>query len=253
MSTKIPILSVYDENGNQIEIPAIRGKSAYQYAVDGGFTGTEEEFAEKLAFLMASAVNGTINENNNIILTGALPNGSYTMKYKYEDGTYSDSISVVVGDISDPETEPTYINILTSGDYDVKLNERWSNSSGGFTACDGMISFLIPISDVLNKTVYFKGFPANTTASNSAKSLWMAIANNARVGILLNTSSTSGNVWESTHLVAGDDGVYSIPINSTTLGGTDSAEYLAVNMAFGTTAITAIPTDAIMTIGEEIV
>lgn len=25
------------------------GKSAYQYAVDGGYTGTEEEFAEKLA------------------------------------------------------------------------------------------------------------------------------------------------------------------------------------------------------------
>lgn len=27
MSTKIPILSVYDENGNRIEIPAIKGDS----------------------------------------------------------------------------------------------------------------------------------------------------------------------------------------------------------------------------------
>ena len=49
MSTKIPILSVYDENGNRVEVPAIRGKSAYQYAKDGGYTGTEEEFAEKQA------------------------------------------------------------------------------------------------------------------------------------------------------------------------------------------------------------
>lgn len=49
MSTKIPILSVYDENGNRIPVPAIRGKSAYQYAKEGGYTGAEEEFAAKMA------------------------------------------------------------------------------------------------------------------------------------------------------------------------------------------------------------
>ena len=49
MSIKIPILSVYDADGNQIEIPALPGKSAYRYAVDGGYTGTEEEFSELLA------------------------------------------------------------------------------------------------------------------------------------------------------------------------------------------------------------
>lgn len=49
MGTKIPVLSVYDEAGNRIPIPAIRGKSAYAYAQDGGYTGTEEDFAKKLA------------------------------------------------------------------------------------------------------------------------------------------------------------------------------------------------------------
>jgi hypothetical protein len=49
MGTKIPVLSVYDEAGNRIPIPAIRGKSAYSYAQDGGYTGTEEDFAKKLA------------------------------------------------------------------------------------------------------------------------------------------------------------------------------------------------------------
>ena len=43
------ILKVKDENGNIIEIPAIQGKSAYEYAKDGGYTGTEEQFASKLA------------------------------------------------------------------------------------------------------------------------------------------------------------------------------------------------------------
>ena len=42
-------LSVYDENGNKIAIPAINGKSAYEYAQDGGYTGTEEDFSKLLA------------------------------------------------------------------------------------------------------------------------------------------------------------------------------------------------------------
>lgn len=46
------ILSVRDENGNVIPIPAIQGppgKTAYQYAVEGGYIGTEEEFASKMS------------------------------------------------------------------------------------------------------------------------------------------------------------------------------------------------------------
>lgn len=48
MST-IPILTVFDDNGNEIPIPALSGKSAYEYAKDGGYTGTEEEFTIKMA------------------------------------------------------------------------------------------------------------------------------------------------------------------------------------------------------------
>ena len=42
------VLKIKDEQGNVIEIPSIRGKSAYEYAVEAGYTGTEEEFAEKM-------------------------------------------------------------------------------------------------------------------------------------------------------------------------------------------------------------
>ena len=57
------ILYVKDDKGNTISIPAIKGdkgdngKSAYQYAQDGGFTGTEEEFANGLASII-SMING---------------------------------------------------------------------------------------------------------------------------------------------------------------------------------------------------
>ena len=43
------ILKVKDKKGKISEIPAIQGKSAYEYAKDGGYTGTEEEFAAKIA------------------------------------------------------------------------------------------------------------------------------------------------------------------------------------------------------------
>ncbi len=48
------VLKVRDENGIFIDIPAIRGrdgKSAYEQAVEGGYTGTEEEFITLLASL----------------------------------------------------------------------------------------------------------------------------------------------------------------------------------------------------------
>lgn len=51
------ILRIKDENGNIVEVPALKGdagKSAYQYAQDGGFTGTEEEFTAKLSEDVAS-------------------------------------------------------------------------------------------------------------------------------------------------------------------------------------------------------
>ena len=43
------ILKVRDTDGTVHEIYALQGKSAYQYAVEGGYTGTEEEFSAKLA------------------------------------------------------------------------------------------------------------------------------------------------------------------------------------------------------------
>lgn len=53
------VLSIYDEQGNEIPIPSIKGKSAYEYAKDGGYTGTEAEFAKELAGTVESATLST--------------------------------------------------------------------------------------------------------------------------------------------------------------------------------------------------
>ena len=45
----IPILRLKDADGNVVPVPAIQGadgKSAYEFALEGGYTGSEEEFAD---------------------------------------------------------------------------------------------------------------------------------------------------------------------------------------------------------------
>lgn len=65
------ILKVKDEAGNVIPIPSIRGKSAYEYAKDGGYTGTEEEFTEKLATDWATSGDvAKIQEDIDTIMAG---------------------------------------------------------------------------------------------------------------------------------------------------------------------------------------
>ena len=54
------------------EFDGADGKSAYQYAVDSGYTGTEAEFAEKLAAEMPT----TLPNPNALTFTGAVE-GSY--------------------------------------------------------------------------------------------------------------------------------------------------------------------------------
>lgn len=48
--TELTISSASGSSTRDLKGPA--GKSAYQYAVEGGFTGSEEEFAAKLAALL---------------------------------------------------------------------------------------------------------------------------------------------------------------------------------------------------------
>ena len=66
------ILKVRDADGTVHEIYALQGKSAYQYAVEGGYTGTEEEFAAKLA----EEIPDALPNPNALTFTGAVT-GSY--------------------------------------------------------------------------------------------------------------------------------------------------------------------------------
>ena len=78
------ILKVRDANGTVHEIHALQGKSAYQYAQDGGYTKTEAEFSEKLA---QEQLTGTTNDLTPTQVYNAVSAG-IPVKVQYLDDTF---------------------------------------------------------------------------------------------------------------------------------------------------------------------
>lgn len=149
------------------------GKTAHQYAQDGGYTGTEEEFAAKLAnavdkrkitlgihpdgllyvFVNGSPVGngiemvgggatgdviGTLDESMNIVLEGELADGTYTLKFKNADGTYSDLCKFEVGDVKPPYNNLAEPNADNTTDPAIWINNNRLNATGGVEAYDDM-------------------------------------------------------------------------------------------------------------------
>lgn len=102
---KVPVVS---ESGNyvlQTFEAAKDGKSAYQYAQDGGYTGTETEFSEKLA---QEQLTGTTDNLTPTQVYNAVSSG-IPVKVQYTDRTYglisftafavSESLNVIASNI----------------------------------------------------------------------------------------------------------------------------------------------------------
>ena len=81
------ILKVRDAGGTVHEIHSLQGKTAYQYAQDGGYTGTETEFAEKLA--QKTDIPSALPNPNALTFTGAV-NATY-------DGSTAVSVEIPSG------------------------------------------------------------------------------------------------------------------------------------------------------------
>ena len=84
------ILKVRDADGTAHEIHALQGKSAYQYAVEGGYTGTEAEFAAKLAEEMPTVPTNVSAFANDV---------GYLTKHQDISGKIDKPASGVVGQV----------------------------------------------------------------------------------------------------------------------------------------------------------
>ena len=142
------------------------GKSAYEIWLDEGHTGSEADFLKSLqgegfdpsactlslhtdgllymfyhgqpmgngiALPSGSSgdVVGNVDSENNIIVQGKLPDGTYTVKYEMEDGTTVDIGDFVIGDST------AYTNLADPTSSDWKEGYRLSISSGSTSALAG--------------------------------------------------------------------------------------------------------------------
>lgn len=105
-------------------------------------------------------VTGTIDENNNILLSGNLASGTYTLKYENQDGTYTEIGTLEVGVIGG------YTNLFsTSGDGFANDTDFSGASSGRF------LTNYIPCKD--GDVIHVKGATVyKAKAHNGADDVW---------------------------------------------------------------------------------
>lgn len=139
------ILQIKDPNtGEWMPVLALKGKDGYT-PIKGVDYWTEDDKAEIAALAVIrikdNGVVGVVDADNNIILSGTIANGTYTLKYENEDGTYSEvgTLTVASGE------ENTNLAIPTSTDW--KTDYRL-NSSGAVTSYTGcVVTNFIPVKD----------------------------------------------------------------------------------------------------------
>ena len=111
----MPILRIRNKDGSISSVPAIKGdagKSAYEYAKEGGFAGTEEEFKQKLAAEWATA-----NEVTNVSDTLNTHKQDTTIHVTSEEKqTWNDksNFSGLYTDLVGKPTIPTNMSQLTN-------------------------------------------------------------------------------------------------------------------------------------------
>ena len=194
---------------------------------------------------VAGDVVGTLDENNNILLSGDIAEGTYPLKWKMTDGTYSDAGTLTV--TLNPETpEPdVIINLIpistnadgtpyvgTNGEKGYKVDSRLSGSSGDEKTQSGCcVTGFMKINDP-DERIYIKNIALHATSGYNSIILY-----DADKTFILNQAFTGSTV------VHENGGVYYTKPSGWT--GGDRAVYFR----FCCASITA---DSIATAGQEI-
>lgn len=148
------------------------GKSAYEYAVDGGYPGTETEFGTKLAYIIGQPLVGRI-DGTVIRFTGHVPDGTYTVAFDMEDGS-----TVDIGNLEKSTDDPSVIVNLLEKAYDTDLQTVYNDVGwaanmkvrssgaveGGGLKC--ILTGLIKLGDN-NDVFHIRGVESVTYASGS--------------------------------------------------------------------------------------
>ena len=145
-------------------------------------------------------VTGVLDESNNILLSGNLADGTYTLKYENEDGSVTDIGDLVVSSITDYAIITTLENCASSGATSVRVNGSatvtitansgyalpdsvtvsgasytWDKSTGNIVLSNPTSDVYITVTAEKTKTNFAEPNDTNTTD-------WSIWCNDARVG-----------------------------------------------------------------------
>ena len=145
-------------------------------------------------------VIGTLDESNNILLTGNLADGTYTLKYENVNGTYTEIGNLVVSSIANHAIVTNLENCTSSGSTSISANGSatvtviansgyalpdsitvsgasytWDKSTGNIVLSNPTSDVYVTVTAVKAKTNFLEPNTTNTTD-------WAIWCNDARVG-----------------------------------------------------------------------
>lgn len=175
---------------------------------------TEADKAEIVQLVIESLggnpVFGYVDENNNIILSGNLADGTYTAKYEMADGSTVDIGNLVLETEEDPEpVEPTNFFVVGGDGYIEKgrCSSTGEDRNTGVTTC-----FVTNYIDVAyGDIVYIKGYQTPTA---SGAYCGVKYTDNTTGGFMLETDTTTVKDFSLT------DGVAQFTVNA------ENADYM---------------------------
>lgn len=115
---------------------------------------------------LATPVYGRVDENNNIILSGTLADGTYTIKYEDAEGNVTE-----IGTLTSV-TEPAYTNLFVADT--AMLNTRMSGGSSSSKAADG---YVMSANIILPEEITITGATAGDAYITVPASMWTGSAN----------------------------------------------------------------------------
>lgn len=172
-------------------------------------------------------VIGTIDESNNILLSGNLADGTYTIKYEMADGSTTNIGSLVVGEI--------FSNGLFNPDM-ARLNYRL-NSSNAEAQLNGIFYTQDYIAVTSNNCLYIKGCTVaeGSTNPHSYAGIWYYDSNKAFLG-KVNSFNISSH--KNIEVVDRTNNIYKLKIGIDT---NDTALSYASQIAFVRLVMTTNP------------
>lgn len=177
-----------------------------------------EQIVQEVITALGTPVFGTVDEQNNIILTGELVEGTYTLKYEDTDGNVT-----TIGTLAHNGSAPTYTNLANPTSAEWLANKRL-NSSGsavdtGVYGNGGAVTNFIPCKN--GDVIRVKGLNVTNYYSNNTGDVGRGFAYfyaEDKSTIIAKNIPADGNGW----VYANNVWSYTVGTSLTAVSGSNS-------------------------------